>query len=283
MALSGFARPAVCRDDTSNKIDRNQFSNNDEILVANSNQVRKSTNSSQIDQPILEVGLHDQPQMETRTDPVSLLRSFIESGAYAPGDRLPPERDLIGKLNMTRSTLRKALDVLEREGAVWRHVGKGTFVAEASGNGGSLVSLGQQLTPIKIMRARLCIEPAIAREAAINASAEAIVRMKLARERAQAATNWPDYERQDDLFHRAVAEGSDNLLLTALFDQLNQVRRAVAWNIVVRGTARPPEAHRSFAEHDRILAAIEAHEPTAAFEAMRDHIKSVAARLFEEI
>ena len=53
--------------------------------------------------------------------------------------------------------------------------------------------------------------------------------------------------------------GSDsNVLLLSLFDQLNQVRRAVAWNTVVRELPRPPADHSSFAEHDRIAAAIDA-------------------------
>ncbi len=43
------------------------------------------------------------------------------------------------------------------------------------------------------------------------------------------ASSWAEYEVQDDLFHRAIAEASDNILLLSLFDQLNQVRRAVAW------------------------------------------------------
>ncbi|MDJ0934229.1 MAG: FadR/GntR family transcriptional regulator [Kiloniellales bacterium] len=225
------------------------------------------------------------PESSEREDAIARVRALISAGDYAPGDRLPPERELIDRLGMSRTTLRRALEILEREGAIWRHVGKGTFVASHGGPGatGSIAELSQQLTPVRMMRARLCIEPAIAREAAVNASGEAIIRMKLAKDRAAVATSWSDYETHDDLFHRSIAEASDNILLLTLFDQLNQVRRAVAWGSVVRQSERPPKAHSSFSEHDRIAAAIEARDPAAAQDAMRRHIRSVSARLFEEV
>lgn len=215
---------------------------------------------------------------------VSALRNLIAERPYAPGDRLPAERELIVSLGMTRTTLRKALDALEREGAIWRHVGKGTFVAgSASGSVNGFHKLGHRLTPVRMMRARLCIEPAIAREAAINASEASIVAIRRARDRARVAPSWKTYEAQDDALHRAIAEATDNILLLSLFDQLNQTRRAVAWGAVVRVSDRPPVDHPSFAEHDRIAAAIEARDPSAAQEAMRRHIGSVSARLFGEV
>ena len=225
------------------------------------------------------------PESSEREEAITALKAFISAGSYVPGDRLPPERELIGSLGMSRTVLRKALEALEHEGAIWRHVGKGTFVAGHGGTVGAnrLTELSRQLTPVRMMRARLCIEPAIAREAAINASGDAIIRMKLAKDRAADAANWADYETQDDLFHRSIAEASDNILLLALFDQLNQVRRTVAWGNVVRMSERPPREHTSFAEHDRIAAAIEARDPAAAHEAMRQHIGSVSARLFGEV
>lgn len=198
---------------------------------------------------------------------------------------MPPERELIDSLGMSRTTLRKALDELEREGAIWRRVGKGTFVsghAEESLLGG-LAGLGQQLTPVRVMRARICIEAAIAREAAISASGEAIIRIKHAKERAVNASTWADYEAQDDLFHRAVAEASDNVLLLSLFDQLNLVRRSVTKVNVVRNTKRPAADHSSFLEHERITAAIASRDADAAQSAMRHHIGSVSARLFGEV
>jgi DNA-binding FadR family transcriptional regulator len=219
-------------------------------------------------------------------DHVSKLRSFIAEGGYKAGSRLPPERELIGELGMTRSTLRKALDALEREGVIWRHVGKGTFLAASSTggrSGGALVELGRQLTPFRMMRARLTIEPAIAKEAAINASGAGLTQMNVALERAHAASNWQDYETQDDIFHRTIAEASDNLLLLSLFDQLNVVRRAVAWGNVVRRSVKPAADHLSFREHEAISAAIEKRDPDLAYDAMRNHLRSVAARLFGEV
>jgi len=224
------------------------------------------------------------PEPNEREDAIATLRSFLSTGDYFPGDRIPPERELIGQLGMSRTMLRKALDALEREGTIWRHVGKGTFLAASSGSdgSGSLAQLSRQLTPVRMMRARLCIEPAIAREAAINASGDAITRVMLSKERAAAATSWADYETHDDLFHRSVAEASDNILLLALFDQLNQTRRAIAWASVVRESAKPSSEHTSFAEHDLIADAIDARDPAVAYEAMRQHIGSVSARLFGE-
>lgn len=236
---------------------------------------------------------HDRPEDSTAQD---RLRRFIETGKYAVGDRLPPERQLIEQLGMTRTALRKGLDALEREGAIWRHVGKGTFVAGVAGlretecatNGdvgigaGPLLDLGRQITPLRMMRARLCIEPAIAREAAANASGEAITRVRLAMERAHAADTWRDYEAQDDLFHRAIAEATDNLLLLALFDQLNQVRRVVAWSSVQRESAHPGPNHSSFDEHAAVTNAIAERNPAAAYDEMRSHLRSVSRRLFDE-
>ena len=219
-----------------------------------------------------------------KEDAIAALTGFIRDGGYSPGDRLPAERELIVSLGMSRNSLRRALEALERDGSIWRHVGKGTFVAAHGGQSGTgtLAELSQQVTPVQLMRARLALEPAIAREAAINASDEAVTRLKVSKDRAVEAPNWDDYEAQDDLFHRAVAEASGNVLLLSLFDQLNQVRRAVAWKTVVRSADRPARDHTSFGEHDEILAAVEARDPAAAQAAMRKHLSSVSTRLFEE-
>jgi DNA-binding FadR family transcriptional regulator len=226
----------------------------------------------------------DQP---ARDDAADRLRALVTEGGYGPGDRLPPERELIDLLDVGRAALRRALEQLEREGAIWRHVGKGTFVGPAAANTNVahdlFAGVGAQLTPFRMMRARLCVEPAIAREAAVNASRGAVAGITAALERQRAAASWSEYERQDDAFHRAIAEAADNVLLLALFDSLNRVRREVALGSVTRKTARPSQAHTSFSEHDAIADAIEAHDADAAQTAMRRHLQSVSSRLFGDL
>ncbi|MDU8944758.1 FadR/GntR family transcriptional regulator [Ovoidimarina sediminis] len=210
------------------------------------------------------------------------LRGMLAGQAYRPGDRLPPERELKDRLGVTRTALRKALDALEREGLIWRHVGKGTFVSGpiTGSQLNSLSDLSRTVSPLHMMRTRLALEPAIAREAAINASPAGLASIESSRDAARAAQSWDDYEANDDIFHRAIAEATGNTLLLALFDQLNQVRRAVAWDTVVRSSDCPAPDHTSFAEHDAITAAIAARNATAAHTAMSAHLGSVSARLF---
>ena len=54
----------------------------------------------------------------------------IMSGDLKPGDRLPPERDLCQMLNVSRMTLRQALNELELRGLLSRRQGDGTYIAE---------------------------------------------------------------------------------------------------------------------------------------------------------
>jgi GntR family transcriptional regulator len=56
------------------------------------------------------------------------LSDRIASGGLAPGERLPPERELAATLGVSRMTVRQALDALSRRGLVERGVGRGTFV-----------------------------------------------------------------------------------------------------------------------------------------------------------
>ena len=56
------------------------------------------------------------------------LRAWLAQRDFSENGRLPPERQLIDILGVSRGDLRKALAALESNGELWRHVGKGTFI-----------------------------------------------------------------------------------------------------------------------------------------------------------
>ena len=58
-----------------------------------------------------------------------LLRGKITAGEWKPGDLLPTESQLIDQYQVSRATVRQALDALVNEGFIYRERGRGTFVA----------------------------------------------------------------------------------------------------------------------------------------------------------
>lgn len=57
------------------------------------------------------------------------IAAAIESGELAPGEKLPPERDLAYDWGIGYGTLRRAYEVLRERGLIESRQGKGTFVA----------------------------------------------------------------------------------------------------------------------------------------------------------
>ena len=151
-----------------------------------------------------------------------------------------PERALSEILGVSRGDLRKALAIMERDGRIWRHVGKGTFVGiRPLSTTIEIADIAARTTPSDVMRARLLLEPQIAREAALHATIDDIAAMRSAQKYMRDATSWRQYETLDNLLHRLIAQASGNILLVGLFDVLNATRRTVVWGRLRSDGARP--------------------------------------------
>jgi GntR family transcriptional regulator len=96
-----------------------------------------------------------------------LLRDEIVAGRWAVNERLPSERELCEAFDLSRTTVREAIDALVNEGLLRREKGRGTFVAEPkmveSIHWGSPFtgSMSEQGIPIKtrVLRQEIVIPP----------------------------------------------------------------------------------------------------------------------------
>jgi len=218
--------------------------------------------------------------MDEAQGALTQLRAYLAQQNLNANAQLPPEREFCEVLGVSRGELRKALAVLEENGELWRHVGKGTFVGtrpfeEITG----VAEIAAASNPREVMHARLVVEPMLAREAALNATSAEIAEMHQCLRASREATTWRQYENCDNRLHRLVAEASHNTVLIALFDTLNAVRRAVVWGRLRNNVERPPADHHSFREHDALVNAIADRDLAAAGTAMDRHLHAVQANL----
>ena len=210
------------------------------------------------------------------------LRAFL--GEVPLDGRLPPERELAVALGVSRAELRKALAALERDGVLWRHVGKGTFLGSRPiDTVADVAAMTRRTNPAEVMQARLALEPEIVRLAALNATAADVAEMRGCIARTRQAETWRQYEAWDNRLHRTIGEAAQNGLLLGLLDTLNAVRRAVTWGRLRQEPLRPSPTHHSFAEHDEIVQAIADRDPARAAAAMRTHLRSVGRNLLSGV
>lgn len=214
------------------------------------------------------------------------LRGLINQHESTPEIPLPTERELVEKLGIGRREVRRALDVLEAEGRIWRKQGKGTFIGPAAPiKPLALQGLVQQTNLLEVMEARLQLEPGLARLAATRATRENIALMQRMLDRIDKVgpADRDLSELWDSAFHRAIAEAAGNRMLMGLFDAIDAVRREPGWQHL-RELARTPARVDSYnSQHHTIINAIIQRQPGEAARAMREHLLSLQHALVQAI
>jgi DNA-binding FadR family transcriptional regulator len=212
---------------------------------------------------------------------VERLLQAIKLGVVVPGDRLPSERDLAARLNVSRVTLREAIHALAEAGYVESRRGRygGTFVNERLPKPRRTPAkrlareLGDGLEDALVLRSALETGAAEAAAARTMSDAE---REHLCRCLAETSAATPaDYRRLDSRLHLAIAEVTGSPSLTsATADvrmRLNELLDAIP--LLERNIQHSNDQHQA------IVGAILAGDPEAARLAMQEHLSGTAALL----
>jgi GntR family transcriptional repressor for pyruvate dehydrogenase complex len=152
----------------------------------------------------------------------SQVRSMLADGRLKPGDRLPAERELSARLNVSRSTLREGLRTLEHAGIVEMRKGAsgGAFVKSGSGvvivNGLSdLFHLGA-INPQQLTQARIWLNELVVRAACERCNLSDLVALEAnvaASANAHEAGRFEDRQKLNREFHIILARATKNPII----------------------------------------------------------------------
>lgn len=218
-------------------------------------------------------------------DVLAQLEEFMPGWASPSTGRIPSERELALRLRVGRPELRKALSVLEQQGRIVRHVGKGTYLRRSDEitNPEVAEKIARKTSPPAAMEARFAVEPQLARLAAQNSTPEHIAELSRLCQAMKNTPSWNEYAELDWRFHNLIAEATGNILLIEIQRLLNKVRLDVVWSYLDTPPPGPRSDYHSFAEHEEIVAAITARNGTAAEDAMRRHVDGTRQRLLTTV
>ncbi|MDF2234288.1 FCD domain-containing protein [Albimonas sp. CAU 1670] len=201
------------------------------------------------------------------------LRALLAAGVERPDGRLPSEAALARQLGVGRRALRRALEVLEAEGQVWRNRADALFVNLPAHREPALDLVRG------LLEARLRLEPELAALAALRARPEDLRRMRLCAQREIAAGDVDAAELWGGAVHRQIALAAANPGLLAAFDALDAARAASTWRDAVEAADwRDFAGPHSASDHDAVIDAIASGDGEAAAAAMRAHLLTVAER-----
>jgi GntR family transcriptional repressor for pyruvate dehydrogenase complex len=207
---------------------------------------------------------------------IDQIHALIREGRWAPGDQIPPERELAERFRVSRTSVREALRALEMQGIIESRQGGGTFVRSADIDAlvpplAAAILRGQrELT--EVLEVRELIEPGIARLAAARATPEHLAELEqvLERQRDCIAQGKP-FVDEDTAFHYTLARAADNRILLQLHNVILDVLRESRQSYL----HVPNRPEMSLRGHEAMLAAVSAHDSEAAYKASLAHIVEV--------
>jgi GntR family transcriptional regulator, transcriptional repressor for pyruvate dehydrogenase complex len=204
------------------------------------------------------------------------LGKLIRSGAFPPGSRLPPERELADGFDVARGPVREALRALALAGLVDIRPGHGTFVRDPLPAPSSATSLAQAFADQanglrEVYDARRLIETELYVLATGRLTAEDLSKLEdlLHHMRMIEHGNGDrqEFARAHYEFDAIIAEAANNGVLLYIFRQLRDVKVSAHEQML-----RVPAAmHISNVQHEKLLAALRSRQRDEVSRAAQEH------------
>jgi DNA-binding FadR family transcriptional regulator len=212
----------------------------------------------------------------TFEEAIDQIAYAIHVGDLKVGDRLPAERQLAARMEISRPTLREAIAVLAQAGIVTVALGsRGGTIIKSESVPAHLLDRGVQTRVSEVahvLEARRLFEPQVAQLAAIYAKDEDFVRLRHTVDGERSSHGIDEAGKWDERFHIALARATQNPAVVQIMRDLLR-KLAIAWDMehdVDLGTDM----------HARTIEALITKDPEAIDAAMDEHL-SILERLWE--
>ena len=217
----------------------------------------------------------DQSKIQKRI--ISQIRDLINLKNLEPGDKLPSERMLSEKFEVSRNTIREAIEKLEFYGFLKSVPQSGTFVA----NIGTIAMNGMIEDILRLedpdfkslVETRILLELKTVRLAATRRTEEDLENLEEALiAYKEKALNGLDAVQEDLLFHLAIAKASGNstmntFMLIIIPEIITNFQK---YHVCDAGLTK-----RGIDDHEAIFDAIKEQNPQLAKQKMKDHFKEL--------
>lgn len=206
------------------------------------------------------------------------LQEMIRSGELQPGQKLPSQRVLAERLNVSRPSLREALLTLETLGLVQTLPARGTFVLDPASRPTSVAWRYDDAHDLReVFQTRILIESELCRLAAPVITPAAVQSLREAARIFEDAWHSGDlvaHVEADLALHLGIAMACPNRMLAGLYRTVQQLLTETQRQPIPN--TDPDRMAQSIAEHWAIVDALQRGDAVAAGERMRDHVRNTA-------
>jgi len=211
---------------------------------------------------------------------VEQVKAMIVEGNLKPGDRLPSEREMADRLNVSRASVREALSALHLVGLVEIKSGEGTFIRQTDVDSIveplALALLMERDTDGEILEVRKGLEVEAAGLAALRRDKGDLAKMRglldeMKRDIAQAEFG----ERADLEFHCIIAQASQNVLITRLMNAISDTIESTMRTSRRKLYSTQKMPQKLLDDHEGIYEAIKNGDSMEARKRMFEHLLTV--------
>lgn len=209
------------------------------------------------------------------------IMQMIKDGAFPPGSRLPGERELAQRFDVSRVTVREAEIALQALGYLNIKTGSGVYVLDPSTQEDDSLPA---VSAFELTEARQLFESEAAALAARQIDDATLSKLENMIQRMSSAdpTDEEDSQQADREFHLAIAAASGNAAVRYVVETLWKMRTQIPEiRDVHAAICAEEDAGQRGSEHAEILEALKDRNPASARVAMQDHFRRLLESMID--